>query len=108
MHMQRRGAVYIWRRRVPLTLVNRWGRREIVRSLHTTSRQDAARLARALSTAADSLFDHTARTVGLTTDHIATLAREWLTKALEGRAEAFAPPPAPLVPVAPPAPPPRP
>lgn len=105
MHMQRRGAVYMWRRRVPLTLVDRWGRREIVRSLRTTSRQDAARLARALSTAADNLFDHTARSVGLTTDHIATLAHEWLNKALEGRAEAFTPPPAPVAPVTPPAPP---
>ncbi len=83
MHMQRRGAVYSWRRRVPLTLAEKWGKREIVRSLHTTSRSEASRLARALSMSADQLFDHAMSHPDLTPDQIDALARRWFTDALE-------------------------
>jgi integrase len=87
MHMQRRGAVYSWRRRVPLTLAEKWGKREIVRSLHTTNRREASRLARALSMSADQLFDHAMSHPDLTPDQIDTLARQWLANALEADEE---------------------
>lgn len=83
MHMLRRGAVYAWRRRVPLTLVGKWGRREVGRSLRTKNRDEAARLARALSATADRLFSHTMSHPDLTADQIDTLAREWFATALE-------------------------
>jgi hypothetical protein len=37
MHLQRRGGVYQWRRRVPLQVAERWGRAEVSRSLRTAS-----------------------------------------------------------------------
>ncbi len=83
MHMQRRGAVYSWRRRVPLTLAMKWGRREVVRSLRTTNRGEAARLARTLSTTADRFFDHAMSHPDLTPDQIDALARQWFADALE-------------------------
>lgn len=87
MHMQRRGAVYSWRRRVPLTLAAKWGRREVVRSLGTTNRNEAARLARTLSTTADRLFDHAMSHPELTPDQIDALAREWFTVAVDADEE---------------------
>lgn len=87
MHMQRRGAVYSWRRRVPLTLAGKWGRREVVRSLGTTNRDETARLARTLSITADRLFDHAMSHPELTPDQIDTLAREWLTLSLDADEE---------------------
>lgn len=83
MHMQRRGAVYSWRRRVPLTLAGKWGRREVVRSLRTTNRDEAARLARTLSITADRLFDHAMNNPDLKPDQIDALARQWFAEALE-------------------------
>ena len=83
MHMYRRGAIYVWRRRVPLTLVQKWGRREISFSLRTTNRDEAARLARTLSTTADRLFDRTMSNPELTVDQIEALARKWFAEAMD-------------------------
>lgn len=88
MHMQRRGAVYTWRRRVPLTLAEKWGRREVVRSLRTADRAEAARRARVLSFTADRLFDHIMADSELSPEQIEALAREWFADALVADEEA--------------------
>ena len=75
--------VYAWRRRVPLTLAGKWGRREVGLSLRTTNRDEASRLARTLSTTADRLFDHAMSHPDLTADQIDALARAWFNEALE-------------------------
>ena len=48
MHIRKREGAYHWRRKVPLTLARRWGRRELIRSLRTSDRRAAHRNARTL------------------------------------------------------------
>lgn len=57
-NIQRRGAVYYFRRRVPLDLLEQYGgKREIIRSLNTKNRADAERLARKVSSDLDDEFE---------------------------------------------------
>lgn len=82
MHLRKRDGGYHWRRKVPAVLVSHIGKREFVQSLRTSDRGAACRAARSLSTAADRLFSHAMNNPGLTSDQIATIARDWFTAAL--------------------------
>jgi len=84
VHVQRRGTVYSWRRRVPLPLAQRWGRRELVKSLHTSSRAVAVRRARELSTLADTLFDTLMEDAAMTPAQIDALVRQWFETVMNG------------------------
>ena len=83
MHVRRKGCVYQWRRKVPLALAQRWKRKELVRSLHTSIRADALKAAREMSSAADRLFTELERRPTLTTNQIEELARQWFADALK-------------------------
>ncbi|ONG50074.1 hypothetical protein BKE38_19575 [Pseudoroseomonas deserti] len=56
INLQLRGAVYRFRRRVPDSLVERIGRKEIIRSLETSSRAEAGLRARVAWLATERVF----------------------------------------------------
>jgi hypothetical protein len=56
LNLRRRGTIYSFRRRVPDALVERVGRKEIVRSLETCSRAEAGRRGRAVWLATEGVF----------------------------------------------------
>lgn len=78
MHVQRRGAVYQWRRRIPNVLVVRFGAQELTRSLMTTERKAALKAARQLSVACDKLFETVFEDVSLARNDVRSLVQEWL------------------------------
>jgi hypothetical protein len=88
MHLRKREGAYHWRRKVPLTLAQRWGRRELVKSLRTADRGKANRCARSLSVIADRLFAHAMSNPSLSPEQIDALARDWFATALEADEEA--------------------
>ena len=57
--LQRRGAVYWFRCRIPADLVEHYGKQEILKSLQTRDCREAVRLARALSEEQEQEFDRT-------------------------------------------------
>ena len=71
-----------------MAIAAKWGRRELIRSLHTTNRDDARRLARSLSTTADRLFSFIMSDRTLTPEQIDALARDWFDAGLAADEEA--------------------
>lgn len=55
-HLIKRNAIYYFRRRIPLALVEHFGRSEVVHSLRTSDRREAERLARQEGCRYDNLF----------------------------------------------------
>lgn len=76
IHLKRRGTIYHWRRRVPLSLVHVLGRDEVAVSLHTGSARAAALRARQLTARTDRLFEMLLTVTD--TDDIADVARAFL------------------------------
>jgi integrase len=88
VHLQRRGGIYEFRRRVPKELRFRWGRRELTRSLRTADKVSALRAARRLSVAADAVFNCARNMPDLTHEQLDELAYDYFEKALrESEAE---------------------
>ncbi|KAG0163222.1 hypothetical protein DFQ30_000515, partial [Apophysomyces sp. BC1015] len=56
-HLSKRGSVYYFRRKIPLDLIARYnGKKEIMRSLRTSDRRDAERMAREVGVQIDREF----------------------------------------------------
>lgn len=75
--LTRRDAAYYFRQRVPVDLVARIGRRELRRSLGTSSPQQARSLVAKARARADDLFDYLRRNPMLTEDDCKFYARWW-------------------------------
>lgn len=56
-HIVKRGGRYYYRRRVPLDLVDKYGKKEHTQALGTSDRREADKLARRVGVQVDSLFD---------------------------------------------------
>jgi integrase len=84
--LQRRGAIYWFRCRIPADLVQHYGRREILKSLRTRDPREAVRLARSLSEDQEQEFDRirAAQTITELSDaQVQALADEQLQSALQ-------------------------
>lgn len=82
-HLNQRGGMFNWRRKVPQALVSRLGRTHLTHSLRTSDRALATVRARRLSSAADRLFALAMSDTTLSPDQIDDLVRQWLEAALE-------------------------
>lgn len=82
-HIRRRDGRYLWRRRIPLPLVEIIGRTEFVFSLRTEGRALALIRARRLDVVADRLFMMLDQGTTLSRQQIQQLAQQWFREALE-------------------------
>lgn len=74
------GGRWDWRRRVPDSLVARFGRRELIKTIGSVPHAEAKERARHLTSVSDRLFRMIARKPELTADQIAELTQDYFVR----------------------------